>query len=279
MPLFHIHGLVASLLAPLKAGSGVVLPPRLAPSFWKDFVAHGATWYTATPTMHKIILSYPEPSNLPEIRFIRSCSSPLSPQMLEELEMRYKTPVLEAYAMTEASHQITSNALPPAEHRAGTVGNKHGVEIKLFNADEPDVVASNMGEICIKGPTVFSGYRSNPSANAIAFNSQGFFRTGDIGKFDAEGYLTIVGRIKEFINKGGEKVSPGELDQVISSHPLVEEAVVFAINDDMYGQDVGAAVKLLEGADMKPRELKKWIAGKVTALKVPKKVSGLALLL
>lgn len=287
MPLFHVHGLVASLLATLAAGSAAIIPPKLAPSFWKDFRTHAATWYTATPTMHRILLSFPPPEEpLPTIRFIRSCSSPLSPQTMERLEARFNAPVLEAYAMTEASHQITSNPLPPAARYPGSVGLPSGdIEIRILteknddnnNDDEENPLAPGTeGEICIRGPSLTPGYISNPAANASSFTRGGghFFRTGDFGKIDEKGYLTLTGRIKEFINKGGEKVSPVELDNLLATHPGVAEAVTFAVEDEMYGQDVGVAVVLKEGSgEMSARELQKWVRGRVAPLKVPKKVS------
>ncbi|KAI4095753.1 MAG: hypothetical protein LQ344_001470 [Seirophora lacunosa] len=287
MPLFHVHGLVASLLATLAAGSAAIIPPKLAPSFWKDFRDHAATWYTATPTMHRILLSFPAPEPLPTIRFIRSCSSPLSPQTMSRLEAQFNAPVLEAYAMTEASHQITSNPLPPAAHYPGSVGlpSSGDIEIRILteknddNSDDEEnpLPPGTEGEICIRGPSLTPGYISNPAANASSFTRGGghFFRTGDFGKVDEKGYLTLTGRIKEFINKGGEKVSPVELDNLLATHPGVAEAVTFAVEDEMYGQDVGVAVVLKEGSggEMSARELQKWVRGRVAPLKVPKKVS------
>lgn len=273
MPLFHVHGLVASFMATLKAGSAVIIPPRLAPSFWKDFEAYKATWYTATPTMHKILLSFQPPEKMPYVRFIRSCSSPLSPQTMETLEARFGTPVLEAYAMTEAAHQITSNPLPPAPRYPGSVGLESGdVEIQVLDEKEHAVDREKEGEVCIRSSSVTAGYLSNESANASSFTEEGFFRTGDYGKQDENGYLVLTGRMKEFINKGGEKVSPVELDNLISTHAAVADVVVFAIDDDMYGQEVGAAVVLREGEGLSARDLQKWVRGKVAPLKVPKKV-------
>ena len=174
--------------------------------------------------------------------------------------------------MTEASHQITSNPLPPADHKAGPVGLAQETEIRIVGPQDSKVTQGREGEICIRGPTITSGYLNNPTANATSFTSEGFFRTGEYGKLDGEGYLTITGRIKEFINKGGEKISPVELDNVISAHPSVADVVSFAIEDDMYGQDVGAAVRLVDGAEIKIRELKKWIGERVATHKIPKKV-------
>ncbi|KAL8727987.1 MAG: hypothetical protein Q9181_005491, partial [Wetmoreana brouardii] len=273
MPLFHVHGLVASFMANLKAGSAVIIPPRLAPSFWKDFEAHKATWYSATPTMHKILLSFPPPDPVPTVRFIRSCSSPLSPQTMEKLESTFKAPVLEAYAMTEASHQITSNPLPPASHYPGSVGIPGPyIEVRILSMESDEQVEKGKeGEVCVRSSSVTTGYLSNPEANASSFTKPGFFRTGDCGRFDENGYLILTGRIKEFINKGGEKVSPVEVDNLISQHPAVAEVVAFAIEDEMYGQEVGAAVLLKEGEELKARDLQKWVRGRVAPLKVPKK--------
>ncbi|MDI1490891.1 MAG: hypothetical protein OHK93_002096 [Ramalina farinacea] len=277
MPLFHVHGLIASFLSTLRAGSAVIVPPRLAPSFWTDFATHKASWYTATPTMHQILLSFAQPEPMPPVRFIRSCSSPLSPQVLKTLEEHFAAPVLEAYAMTEATHQITSNPLPPAPHVPGSVGVPHGnIEVRILEADGQDVATGNEGEICIRGPSVTAGYRSNSEANASAFFTSDdglpFFRTGDWGRRDQDGYLYLTGRIKEFINKGGEKISPVEIDHVIAAHPAVADVVTFTIEDDMYGQDIGAAVMLKDGERLSAKEVQRWVRDRVAPKKVPKKV-------
>ncbi|KAL8649158.1 MAG: hypothetical protein Q9226_005694 [Calogaya cf. arnoldii] len=223
--------------------------------------------------MHKIILSFPLPSPFPQIRFIRSCSSPLNPQTLATLEEKFKAPVLEAYAMTEASHQITSNPLPPALHHASSVGLPCGdTELRILNEVGDVVPQGEEGEICIRSASVTSGYLSNPTANASSFTSDHFFRTGDYGKLDQSGYLYLTGRIKEFINKGGEKISPVEMDNLISEHEMVGDVCVFAIEDEVYGQDVGAAVVLKKEGGLGERELKKWMRERVSGMKVPKKI-------
>ncbi|KAK4506305.1 hypothetical protein PRZ48_000035 [Zasmidium cellare] len=239
MPLFHVHGLLASFLSPLYSGGSAIVPKRLEPSFWSVFDKHKATWYTATPSMHRVILQFPEPSRaaLDRVRFIRSCSSQLSPSLLKQLEDKFKSPVLESYAMTEASHLMCSNPLPHiGEHYPG------------------------------------SGYLNNPDANKSSFTSDGFFRTGDQGKLDEKGYLFLTGRLKELINKGGEKISPVELDNVINQHEKIQEAVSFAIDDEGYGQDVGCAVKLADGQELDTTELKKWVSERLSNFKVPKKI-------
>ncbi|TPX06907.1 uncharacterized protein E0L32_002403 [Thyridium curvatum] len=274
MPLFHVHGLLCALLAPLYSGGSMVVPTKFSASdFWQDFNAHKANWYTAVPTIHQILLKNPPPSPKPKIRFIRSCSSPLSPTVFHQLEETYGAPVLEAYAMTEAAHQMTSNPLPPGKRKPGSVGVGQGVEVKILDEAGGEVARGAEGEICIRGENVTKGYLNNPAANESSFHRQnGFFRTGDQGKLDEDGYVIITGRIKELINKGGEKISPIELDNVLTRHPAVSEAVSFAIPDDMYGQDVGVAVVLKPGQKLGQEELRGWVAEKLAKFKVPKKI-------
>ncbi|WPG98738.1 Hypothetical protein R9X50_00153200 [Acrodontium crateriforme] len=275
MPLFHVHGLLAAFLAPLASGGSVIIPgPFSASKFWNDFVDYKANWYTAVPTIHQILLKTPAawPNPMPKIRFIRSCSSPLSPKIFHELEKAFQAPVLEAYAMTEAAHQMTSNPLPPAERRPGSVGIGQGVEVKILDQAGNEVEHGKEGEISIRGSNVTKGYLNNTKANQESFTSSGFFRTGDQGKQDEHGYVTITGRIKELINKGGEKISPIELDNVLAQHPAVSEAVSFAIEDEMYGQDVGVALVLKDGQKVTEDEVKAFMKEKVAKFKVPKRV-------
>jgi len=273
MPLFHVHGLLAGFLAPLFSHGSVIVPPRFSASeFWDDFIKYKANWYTAVPTIHQIVLRNPPPSKVPNIRFIRSCSSPLSPKTFHELEKAFNAPVLEAYAMTEGAHQMTSNPLPPAKRFPGSVGIGQGVQVKILDPKGSEVPQGAEAEICIKGENVTKGYLNNPEANKTSFTQDGFFRTGDQGKQDTDGYVIITGRIKELINKGGEKISPMELDNVVAQNPAVAEAVSFAIADEMYGQDVGLAVVLKDGQKIGAEELRKWIAEKVARFKVPKQV-------
>ena len=252
----------------------MVVPTKFSASdFWQDFATHQANWYTAVPTIHQILLKNPTPNPLPNIRFIRSCSSPLSPTVFHNLEKTYNAPVLEAYAMTEAAHQMTSNPLPPAKRKPGTVGVGQGVDVRILDEQGNELAQGAEGEICIKGTNVTKGYLNNPSANATSFHEKnGFFRTGDQGKKDEDGYVIITGRIKELINKGGEKISPIELDNVLTRHPAVSEAVSFAIPDDMYGQDIGVDIVLKQGEKLEQDELRGWVSEKLAKFKVPKKV-------
>ncbi len=252
-----------------------MVPLRFSASeFWDDFLTYKANWYTAVPTIHQILLKNPPPHTKPTIRFIRSCSSPLSPKTFHELEKAFDAPVLEAYAMTEAAHQMTSNPLPPGKRQPGSVGIGQGVEVRILDQDGKEVPQGSEAEICIRGENVTKGYLNNPEANKSSFTKDGFFRTGDQGKVDKDGYVFITGRIKELINKGGEKISPIELDNVVAQNPSVAEAVSFAIADEMYGQEVGLAVVLKEGKKMSEDELRKWVGERVAKFKVPKKVSS-----
>lgn len=273
MPLFHVHGLLAGFLAPLSSGGSVIVPPKFSASdFWNNFITYKATWYTAVPTIHQILLKSPKPSPIPNIRFIRSCSSPLSPKTFQELEKAFNAPVLEAYAMTEGAHQMTSNPLPPAKRYPGSVGIGQGVEVKILDGQGKALPQGQEGEICIRGENVTKGYLNNPKANETSFTSDRFFRTGDQGKQDQDGYVIITGRIKELINKGGEKISPVELDNVFAQNPAIGEAVAFALADEMYGQDVGLAVVLKDGQTITADELREWVSKRLAKFKIPKRV-------
>lgn len=275
MPLFHVHGLLAGFLAPLKSGGSVIVPGSFsARSFWDDFIDHQANWYTAVPTIHQILLKNPPPNTKPKLRFIRSCSSPLSPKTFQELEAKYGAPVLEAYAMTEAAHQMTSNPLPHrGQRKPGSVGLGQGVEIRILDDQGDEVPQGVAAEICIRGENVTKGYINNDKANKEAFTKGGFFRTGDQGKKDEDGYVIITGRIKELINRGGEKISPIELDHVIAGHPDVSEAVSFAIPSELFGQEVGVAVVPKPGKDVTDQSIIGFVEEKTAKYKKPSRVS------
>ncbi|WFD36345.1 oxalate--CoA ligase [Malassezia cuniculi] len=282
MPLFHVHGLLCGLLASLLAGGSVVLPTRFsATTFWDDFVATGANWYTAVPTIHQILLTVDVPSPLPNIRFIRSCSSSLSPSTLAAIEDAFKAPVLEAYAMTEAAHQMTTNPLPPATHKPGTVGFGHGVEVRILNERGEELPVGVAGEVCVRGSNVTKGYVNNEKANRESFfraefghpaEVDGFLRTGDEGKKDEDGYLQLTGRIKELINRSGEKISPLEVDAALLAIPSVQEAVSFSIPHEMYGEVVGAAVVLKSGSTDDQSSLQKALGEKLIKFKIPERI-------
>ncbi|KAI3783999.1 hypothetical protein L1987_43090 [Smallanthus sonchifolius] len=278
LPLFHVHGLLAGLLSSLGAGAGVTLPAAgrfSATTFWPDMNKYNATWYTAVPTIHQIILdrhlTKPEPA-YPKLRFIRSCSASLAPSILARLEEAFGAQVLEAYAMTEATHLMASNPLPEVgPHVPGSVGKPVGQEMAILDENGVEQKAGANGEVCIRGPNVTSGYKNNPEANKSAFLF-GWFHTGDIGYFDSDGYLHLVGRIKELINRGGEKISPIEVDAVLLSHPDVAQAVCFGVPDDKYGEEINCAVIPREGSSLYEEEVLRFCKKNLAAFKVPKKV-------
>ena len=274
MPLFHIHGIVASLLATLASGGTVVCPAGFnALEFWSVVETFRPTWYSAVPTMHQMLLARAD-RNMATIqaypfRFIRSSSAALPPVIMERIEAVFNAPVLEAYGMTEATHQMASNPLPPLVHKAGTVGYGHGVEVAVMDEAGNLLPTGDIGEVVIKGPNVVDGYENNPQANAQAFTN-GWFRTGDQGRIDQEGYLALTGRLKELINRGGEKISPLEIDDVLLRHPAVAEALAFAVPHRSLGEDIHAAVVLRSEAS--ESELRNYCAQTLAEFKVPRKI-------
>jgi len=275
MPLFHIHGLIAALSAPLSAGGEVCCSPGFnALKFfgWLDEVK--PTWYTGVPTMHQAILlrapGNQEIVNKHRLRFIRSSSSALPPTVIAELERVFRVPVVEAYGMTEAAHQMASNPLS-GPRKPGSVGPSGGPQIRIVDETGTTVPQGGTGEIVIKGPNVMTAYENNEKANADAFYD-GWFRTGDQGVMDADGYVSITGRLKEIINRGGEKISPREVDEVIMQHPAVHQCVTFAMPHDMLGEEVAAAVVLRQGNSATDKEVREFASTRLAPYKVPKKI-------
>lgn len=280
MPLFHVHGLMSALLTTLATGGTVILPPQLkfsASNFWHNATVGRATWVTCVPTIYQVLLlrfdqDYHPKENAPQFRFVRSCSSALAPSVLAKVEEKFNAPCVEAYAMTEASHQMCSNPID-GPRKAGTVGKGTGVAVAILDASNQVVNEPNVeGEVCIRGKNVTSGYIGvSDEVNKEAF-AGGWFHTGDQGKLDEDGYLTLTGRIKELINRGGEKISPLEVDAAMLAHPAVAEAVSFAMPDEKYGELVAAAIVLKEGETLDEAGLKEFLTDKLSSFKVPVKV-------
>jgi acyl-CoA synthetase (AMP-forming)/AMP-acid ligase II len=276
MPLFHIHGLIASLLAPLSAGSEVCCSPGFnALKFFGWMAEVKPTWYTAVPTMHQAILTRASKNAdivaESRLRFIRSSSSALPPTVIAELERVFRAPVVEAYGMTEAAHQMASNPLPPRVRKPGTVGPNAGPQVRVVDERGNTLPPGATGEIVIRGENVTRGYENNSAANETAF-IDGWFRTGDQGMMDADGYVSITGRLKEIINRGGEKISPREVDEIIMEHPAVHQCVTFGMPHEMLGEEVAAAIVLKEGAACESNELRQFAAVRLADFKVPKKI-------
>ena len=275
MPLFHIHGLIAGVLAPISAGSEVFCTPGFnALKFfaWMD-EAH-PTWYTAVPTMHQAILQRAKGNTeviaRHPLRFLRSSSSSIPPQVIRELEEVFGAPLIESYGMTEACHQMASNPLPPAIRKPGTVGVAAGPEVAIM-LDGELLPRGETGEIVIRGDNVTAGYENNPKANEEGF-AKGWFRTGDQGVMDADGYISITGRLKEIINRGGEKISPREVDEILMDHAAVAQVVCFGMPHPKLGEEVAAVVVLREGHAATEKDLQAFVAGRAADFKVPKKI-------
>ncbi|SFO99850.1 Acyl-CoA synthetase (AMP-forming)/AMP-acid ligase II [Mesorhizobium sp. NFR06] len=276
MPLFHIHGLIAAVLSSLAGGGSVFCTPGFnALRFFQWLGEAKPSWYTAVPTMHQAIL--PRAARNAEqlaaapLRFIRSSSASLPAQVMAELEATFGCPVIESYGMTEAAHQMASNRLPPGQRKPGSVGAAAGPEVAVMAPDGRLLKAGETGEIVIRGPNVTTGYEKNPDANASAF-AHGWFHTGDQGVLDEDNYLRVTGRLKEIINRGGEKISPLEVDGVLMDHPAVAQVVTFAMPHDKLGEEVAAAVVLREGQNASEADIRGFAATKLADFKVPRKV-------
>jgi acyl-CoA synthetase (AMP-forming)/AMP-acid ligase II len=276
MPLFHIHGLIAAVLSSLAAGASVFCTPGFnAFRFFAWFTEAQPTWVTAVPTMHQAVLPYAERNRdtiaAGRVRLLRSSSASLPPQVMMALEAAFGVPVIESYGMTEAAHQMTSNPLPPKKRFPGSVGVAAGPKVAIMDEAGALLPAGSEGEVVISGPNVTAGYEANPEANAKAFTN-GWFRTGDQGFLDADGYLRLSGRLKEIINRGGEKVAPLEVDAVLMDHPSVAQCVTFAMPHEKLGEDVAAAVVLREGFAGDERSLRDFAGERLAAFKVPRRI-------
>ena len=276
MPLFHIHGLIAVLSASAKVGASVCASNGFNALKFLDLAeTQNITWYSGVPTMHQAILlraqKNSDKAKKLNLRFIRSSSASLPPVIFEQLNDIFQTPIIEAYGMTEATHQMASNPLPPAIQKPGLVGMPAGPEICIMNDKNEKLSQGQIGEICIKGDNVTNGYENNPEANKQSFVNN-WFRTGDEGFFDKDGYLKISGRLKEIINKGGEKISPLEVDNILMDFPPIDQALCFGYKDKMLGEDIAAAIKLKENKSCTEDDIKSYANEKLSKFKIPKKI-------
>jgi acyl-CoA synthetase (AMP-forming)/AMP-acid ligase II len=271
MPLFHVHGLMASTMATLLTGGTVVVPAHFnALTFWRMARDYGVTWYSAVPTMHQLILTRKR-SGEEKLRFVRSCSAALAPDLMRRMEEYFAAPVLEAYGMTEACHQMASNPLPPAARKAGSVGPGTGVRLSICDSSGVELPRGMAGEVCIDGPGVIREYENNAEATAKSFFGV-WFRTGDQGILDEDGYLHLTGRIKELIIRAGENIAPREIDEVLLAHPAVAEAVCFGVPHPIWGEEVEAAVVLRPEAPAGETDLMGFCRGRLADFKCPKKI-------
>jgi len=274
MPLYHIHGIMASTMATLLSGGIVVLPTKFNPlAFWRMVREYHVTWYSGVPTMHQLVLARTreKPAEVGSLRFIRSCSAPFSAETIHQMEEIFGVPFVEAYGMTEAAHQMTSNPLPPRHRKPGSVGVGAGIRISIMDTHGNHLGTDERGEVVIQGANVFRGYENNPEANARAFVS-GWFRTGDQGYLDEDCYLHLTGRIKDIIIRGGENIAPHEVDAVLLKHPAVASAVTFGYAHPTLGEEVAAAVVLHEPGSESEYSLLKYCCEHMAEFKTPKKI-------
>jgi acyl-CoA synthetase (AMP-forming)/AMP-acid ligase II/acetyltransferase-like isoleucine patch superfamily enzyme/acyl carrier protein len=276
MPLFHIHGLIGALLSSLTAGASVVCTSGFDPErFYAWLEDLQPTWYSAAPTIHQAVLARSAANRATidrrPLRLIRSSSAPLPSQVMKDLEQAFHTQVIEAYSMTEASHQMTSSPLAPRPRKPGSVGVPAGPEVAIMDEAGRLLPTGAVGEVVIRGPNVAKAYENNPKANEASFTN-GWFRTGDQGRFDADGYLFLTGRLKEIINQGGEKIAPREVDEILLQHPAVAQAVTFPLPHPTLGEEVAAAVTLKRGAKATERELRDFAASRLAEFKTPRQI-------
>jgi len=275
MPLFHIHGLVGALLSSVIAGGSVVCAAGFEiEHFFSWLKAFRPTWYTAVPTIHHAVIDYAQAEPMAfsnhSLRFIRSSSAALPARVMQGLEEAFQVPVVESYGMTEAAHQMASNPLPPGQRKSGSVGPAAGPEVSIMDETGNLLAGGEIGEVVIRGANVMSGY-GNSEANAEAF-TRGWFRTGDQGYLDPDGYLFITGRLKEIINRGGEKISPREVDEALLAHSAVEHAMTFGVPHPTFGEEVAAAVVLRPQARASVNELRQFVATTLADFKVPRQI-------
>jgi len=276
LPMFHIGGLVDVLIAPLVAGGSTFIAPSFSSAeFFRDLKAFHPTWTQAVPVMLQEILNTADAHSAAvgshQLRFVRSVSAPLPGALMQAFEARFNVPVIEIFGMTETAGVITSNPLPPALRIAGSVGVGAGMEVRIVDSANQPMPAGQTGEVVVRGENLMRGYDADPKENERLFSEAGF-RTGDLGYLDANGYLFLTGRAKDMINRGGEKVSPHEVDQLLLSHPAVADAASFAVPHPTLGEDVGAVVVLREGASATQRDLSAFLRDRLAFFKIPRAI-------
>jgi acyl-CoA synthetase (AMP-forming)/AMP-acid ligase II len=274
LPLYHINGLVVTLLTPLFTGLTVIMPPKFSASiFWNWVQDKQVVWFSAVPTIYSILLKrdIPHPSTFPNLKFVRSASSAMPEAVLHEIERRLGVPLIDSYGITEGGSQITSNPLPPRARKPGSVGLPFGNEIRIVQGDGKEAPRGVKGEVAVRGANITQGYYKNEKANKESFHG-GWFRTGDIGFFDDEGYLFLSGRLKELINRAGEMISPREIDEILYQIPGVELAAAVGVPHELYGEEIVAFVKTRETGIVSEERVLSFCAEQLIAFKVPKRI-------
>lgn len=274
LPLYHINGLCVTVMGPLVSGGSIVLPKKFSVStFWQTLRANAGTWFSVVPTQISYLLHDETPFDaIPGLRFGRSASAPLSPDVQTAFEERFNVPVIETMGLTETAAQILSNPLPPGTRKIGSPGVAVGNEVLIGDKQQREMPRGEEGEVLVRGPNVMRVYLKNEDATRDALTADGWLRTGDLGRMDADGYVTITGRLKELIIKGGENIAPREVDEALYSHPDVIEAAAFACDCANYGQRIEAGVVTREGSDADEAVLLALCCERIGKFKAPDRI-------
>lgn len=279
LPLYHMNAQVVTLLSTLWSGGSVVLPKQFsAAPFWEWVVTHGCTWFALTPTLvHQLLetagtIPGDRISGRGIVRFARSSSGPLAVAQQQAFERRFQLPLVEAMGMTEAGGAIFSNPLPPKPRKVGSIGIPWGFEAKLLDPMGLELGVGELGEIAVRGPSIMMGYYKDPAATKLSLDAGGWLHTGDLAYKDADGYFFIKGRVKEMINRGGEKISPAEIDSALLEHPGVMWAVTFPISHPTLHEEVAAAVVPRAEGNLTEQELRQFLFERLSPFKVPRRI-------
>lgn len=278
LPLYHINGMCVTLLGPLVSGGSVVVPNKFSVRrFWNIIADHSATWFSVVPTQISYLLHdnpdhFASVEKLLKLRFGRSASAPLSPDVHRAFEKRFGVPIIETMGLTETAAQILSNPLPPAPRKTGSPGIAFGNDIKIADNNHVECPANTEGEILVRGANVMRCYLDNQQATQQAITRDNWLRTGDLGRMDHDGYVYVTGRLKELIIKGGENIAPREIDDALYSHSAVIEAAAFACGCETYGERVEAGVVLKEACGVTEADLINLCIAKLGRFKSPDKI-------
>lgn len=282
LQLYHINGEMVTVMGPLVSGSSVVMPNKFSiTEFWPLIDDWQCSWFSVVPTIIAYLLEQAErledpvsiASDRPGLRFGRSASAPLSPEMHRQFEQQFSVPIVETMGLSETAAQILSNPMPPGISKYGSAGIAVGNEAKIIDEKGNEQTVGQSGELMIRGDNVMKEYYKNPETTAKTISPDGWLHTGDLAYVDEDGYYFITGRLKEIIIKGGENIAPREIDEVLYQHGAVLEAAAFAIPDRRYGQEILACVSLKPGAQCSADELRDLCIEKLGKFKAPKTIT------
>ena len=271
LPIYHINGMCVTVMGTIVSASTLVIPHKFSVnSFWNTIAKFKCSWFSAVPTQFSYILNNEEvPEDLSSLRFARSASSPLSPDIHKKFEKRFGIPIIETMGLTETGSQITTNPMPPGQRKIGSPGKAYGNQIMIADDQFEALPTGETGEILVKGDNVMQGYFKQPEETHKTILGNGWLRTGDLGYLDTDGYVFVSGRIKELIIKGGENIAPREIDEALLTHPGILEAAAFSVPCKDYGERVEACVCLKEKVSVELAELIRHCESQIGKFKSP----------